>query len=503
MQFLQKVIFLIIIVATGREGLSQWRHDAHFVMGYWSGDLAKDPVLQFGADSVSISYQRLAIGFTVASANMSNKDGKLLFYFNGCDLANAQHEIVENGTGFNPGQIATRNCPGNNGYTAGYQSSMILPLDTIDKEFVVLHNTIEFYADNDTIYHYGIPRYSIVDMHANNGRGKVTIKNQIYLEDTILLNGSLTAVRHANNLDWWVLIPDNNGTNNYYKVLLHDGKLIPKGNQEIGKIGKLKSNGHSGFNLDGTKYLSYSAFDGLSLMDFDRESGNLSNFRHFPTTHESIFNGAQFSPNGRFVYLSNGPTLVQVDTEADELVADTIAIWDGKTATWGQPAYFGYMQTGQDCRIYMTTGYCVPFIHVIMEPDLKGKDCDVRQHFFELNVPTCNLPYFPNYRLGTGAPYCNRDIKVISPVQDIFYNDDKESLTVYPNPSNDQITIYGADLHTIQVYSLDGRQLITSEAHGASEHIMNISTLQDGLYFIRSTNGKGILSKPIKFIKIK
>ena len=85
MQFLQKVIFLIIIVATGREGLSQWRHDAHFVMGYWSGDLAKDPVLQFGSDSVSISYQRLALGFTVASANMSNKDGKLLFYFNESD----------------------------------------------------------------------------------------------------------------------------------------------------------------------------------------------------------------------------------------------------------------------------------------------------------------------------------------------------------------------------------------------------------------------------------
>ncbi|MBK9743551.1 MAG: WD40 repeat domain-containing protein [Saprospiraceae bacterium] len=225
-------------------------------------------------------------------------------------------------------------------------------------------------------------------MHANNGRGKVTVKNQIYLEDTILLNGSLT--RHVKQSCWWVLIPDNNGTNNYYKVLLHDGKLIPKGNQEIGKIGKLKSNGHSGFNLDGTKYLSYSAFDGLSLMDFDRESGNLS-VQTFPL-HESIFNGAQFSPQAR-LYISNGPTSTG---GADGLVADTIAIWDGKTATWGQPAYFGYMQTGQDCRIYMTTGYCVPFIHVIMEPDLRQLRCPPA----ELNVPTCNLPYFPNYRLG-------------------------------------------------------------------------------------------------------
>ncbi len=503
MQFLQKIFLLIIMVATGRDGLSQWRHDAHFVMGYWSGDLAKDPVLQFGADSVSISYQRLALEFDVSSANISNRDGDLLFYFNGCSVANAYNEIIENGTGFNPGQVATWHCSENYAYTSGHQSSMIIPLDTIDKQFMVLHHTKEIYTDNDTIYFYGIPRYSIVDMHANDGRGKVTIKNQIYLPDSIIGGSNLSAVKHNNGKDWWIVVLDSEGSNNYYRVLLRDGKLILMGNQEIGNPWLRIGGGQAGFNLDGNKYFTFSSYDGLAVMDFDRESGLFSNYRHLGSTQQALFNGAQFSPNGRFVYLSNGPTLVQIDTEADELVADTIAIWDGKTATWGQPAYFGYMQTGPDCRIYMTTGYCVPFIHVIMEPDLKGKDCDVRQHFFELNVPTCNLPYFPNYRLGTGAPYCNRDIKVISPVQDIFYNYDKESLTIYPNPSNDQITIYGSDLHTIQIYSLDGRKLITSEAHGANEHIMNISALQDGLYFIRYTNSKGILSKPVKFIKIK
>ncbi|MBK9743550.1 MAG: hypothetical protein IPO94_11590 [Saprospiraceae bacterium] len=92
---------------------------------------------------MSISYQRLAIGFTVASANMSNKDGKLLFYFNGCDLANAQHEIVENGTGFNPGQIATKTATEIMDIPQGYQSSMILTR-YYRQESLWSHNTIEF-----------------------------------------------------------------------------------------------------------------------------------------------------------------------------------------------------------------------------------------------------------------------------------------------------------------------------------------------------------------------
>ncbi len=470
--------------------LSQARHDATMVMGYWS-HITKDPILRFKSDSVHLAYERIAFDMDFASCNISDKDGNLLFYFNGCSVANAFHEIMENGTGFNPGKAAINSCrKPDDAYLSSHQSSLILPADDKDSLFFILHLTIDYYL-KDSIIFYGIPRYSVVDMKANSGRGRVILKNQFYHPDTTMSVEGMTAVRHANGRDWWIINSDQRGSNRYYTTLLQDSKLIPFGSQEIGHkyIGVCVS----GFSSDGSRYFRYSNYyGGVSVMDFDRETGIFSRERYLPVTQENIFAfGGSFSPSGRYVYIGNGPYLMQIDADADVLVADTIAVWDGTVASWGQPAYFGAMQVGPDCRIYMATGFCVPFMHVIMEPDKGGKSCDVRQHFFRLDVPICYVPHFPNYRLGTSYPYCDPEIKVVTSTQQYITETSKASSEVYPNPASEQVTIRSNRLiRGVEVADMTGRIVLRLERWPDMIWEADISELPEGVYLFRIHYGE-------------
>ena len=268
--------------------LSQARHDATMVMGYWSDEGFKDPVLRFKPDSVHLDYEQIALENQFASCNISGKDGNLLFYFNGCSVANARHEIMENGTGFNPGKAATNACRKiGDAYLSFYQSSIILPADDKDSLFFLLHLTKDYFI-KDSFIVFGIPRYSIIDMKANHGRGRVILKNQVYHPDTMMSSDGMTAVRHANNRDWWVINQGQRGTNKFYRTLFSGGELIPMGNQVIDQ--PWYDPGVSGFSADGSRYFRYSNYySGVSVMEFDRETGLFSRERYLPMTQEGLF----------------------------------------------------------------------------------------------------------------------------------------------------------------------------------------------------------------------
>ena len=93
---------------------------------------------------------------------------------------------------------------------------------------------------------------------------------------------------------------------------------------------------------------------------------------------KSGFHGRLYVSYGQFVYIGNGPDLYQVDITTDPMEVDTIALWDGTLDTFGifQPINFGRMILAPDCRIYVQTTACTEYMHIIMQPDEKGKACD-------------------------------------------------------------------------------------------------------------------------------
>ena len=75
---------------------------------------------------------------------------------------------------------------------------------------------------------------------------------------------------------------------------------------------------------------------------------------------------------------------------------------------------------------------------------------------------------------------------------------------VYPNPANDYITIHFADEYNRIVYNLydiQGKMLIAGEITDQN-HKIDITTLNNGVYFIRFTDNKQ-LNLIRKIIKLK
>ena len=77
-------VLILFIIGTGL-CQSQSKYDHNYVMGYWSYEGYKDPILQFTTEEVTLKHEQLALGFLVAGISMSDNFGKLLFYSNGCE----------------------------------------------------------------------------------------------------------------------------------------------------------------------------------------------------------------------------------------------------------------------------------------------------------------------------------------------------------------------------------------------------------------------------------
>lgn len=72
----------------------------------------------------------------------------------------------------------------------------------------------------------------------------------------------------------------------------------------------------------------------------------------------------------------------------------------------------------------------------------------------------------------------------------------KETISIYPTPANEFITIAGEDLnYNYSLYSLNGQKILTSEFK--SEITLDISKLEKGLYFIQLQNEDNFITKKI------
>src|SRR6476620_2713060 len=77
-------------------------------------------------------------------------------------------------------------------------------------------------------------RYSIVDMSLDTGLGGISDKKIVVLQDTLVW-GFLTACKHANGRDWWV-IAHQYYSNRYYKLLITPVGIEGPFIQDIGSI---------------------------------------------------------------------------------------------------------------------------------------------------------------------------------------------------------------------------------------------------------------------------
>lgn len=431
------------------------------------------------------------------------------FFTNGCELYNKNFDVMNNGDTINRGNYYKLFCNSQNA-SKGLriaQSGLVLPYKN-ENTYIMFHKTIDDEWLAKGISNSNKLNYSIIDMNKNNGLGEVMVKSKKIIEDT-LVAGELTACRHANGQDWWILTAQSNAkgfgnsNNHFYTLLLKKDTILGTYEQFIGKDEDGIKSDQACFSPDGTKYARIKAKKGLYLYDFDRKIGKLSNLRIFELNQNAYTCGVSFSPNSKYIYASCDTLLFQFDATIQDIASSKqlIAEWDGFSVNGAFTSTFDMAQLAPDCKIYIAHGGTIEYLTVINYPNRKGTASGVEQHGLKLPTKIAwGLPNYPHFRLGAiGEQHTPCDSTINPYIDSNFKVTDLEDATappitvaVYPNPAQAEINVdlfgyvnrYKRGIY--EIYNMQG-QLVSYFPifEGKSEYRYDISNLSNGMYIWR------------------
>ncbi len=478
------------------------KRDYQWAFGYPANAKDFGTILDFRSSPMTNRSfpNKLGRDMSLCNANLCSTSGQLTLLTNGCDIYNSAFSIVQNGANINFSETAySIQCASNTGLTSP-QMALILPNNLNDNEqFVFYKKTLIYSVPNDVAKIYNRLFLSKVS-YAEDLTGKVIEREKVILSDS-MTRGELSACRHANGRDWWIInwAFRNNSDSTYLMLLLKGDTIEGPYRHAIGKpITEHRNYDQSVFSPNGKKYVRVRRFEGIHLYDFDRERGVLSNFRFLPLKDSILFSGINFSSNSRFLYVGKEKHLLQLDLERDDILAqiDTVATWDGfKTQNFFQSTFF-YCYLGPDCKMYVTHSGTMQYLTVVNYPNRKGKDCAVAQH--ALKVPSYvdgALPNYPNFRLGAEGdnfPPCDSSINpLITGLGDELLGEEgnRIAVAVYPNPAQSEINVdlfgYTSDYQTgvWRLSDLSGKEILqypTFPNH--SEYRYDIASVSNGMY---------------------
>jgi hypothetical protein len=315
--------------------------------------------------------------------------------------------------------------------------SLIIPTQNSGNSLYLFHENI-FSASAP---YAGVPRalqlyYSIINP-TTGINGTVLLKNQILIDDTIEI-ANLTACRHANGRDWWLLVKRFNSSSYYSILTTPNGSFVLSQQTVPGNVTVI--GGQANFSPDGNYFATFDNWSQLRIYDFDRCTGLLSNYRTKFITNNTA-GSLSFSPNSRFLYITKPDTLWQFDMQASDVLNSQtfIAAYDGYTdSLLGFGNGFWYHWLGPDGKIYMSATSSSRVLHVINNPDEPGLACNFQQHSV----------YFPTFNNGTTPTYVNLELfEVTNSVcdsLDVGANELKSStheIKMIPNPNDGKFSI--------------------------------------------------------------
>lgn len=445
-------------------------------------------IIDFSKNRFDLRVEEAKYTISTTVASISNNKGELLFYTNGCQVLQADHQLMENGDSLNFGKVYSESL---NNCKYGYSTRediVILNDPKYEMGYYILHKTLT-YELNPFRFFIEALKFTYVDMGMNNGKGRVTRKNQIIYDDTYLCSSFLSAVHHANGKDWWIVQMEEYD-NSYYKFLIDENGVAIKDSQDIGAktTRNTSAGGSAKFSPDGKKWAWYTWENGLNLFDFDRLTGQLSNHitKIIPFGIRKVFTGLEFSPNGRFIYISAVDTLLQVDLWKENLPYEVIDTYDGYQNPFSTD--FILMNLAPDCKIYMNSSSSTKSMHVINYPNKKGKACDFQQHAIDLfnTNGALNMPNFPRLRVDE-EDLCDT-LELYTDVKDIFQY--KSNLKIYPNPVIDVAKIEAEVSGVLFVY--DQRGVLVKRLNiKQGDNYLDLEQNTEGMYFIRFVNTEG------------
>jgi len=378
------------------------------------GEKCGASILDFNSiPPIGYSSHNITLDMGECNASICDENGELLLYSNGQSIHGPEHTPIVNGDtiNFSP---KWRWLEWQNEFGEWKPSGMrfvqcigfINQPDT-DTILALYHNYENYDLSNLTGY-FELWQSKIV---LNNQNEYEIVEKDILVNDKIYRSGAITACKHGNGRDWWVL-QFNRDTVYHYLIDPHGFKL---NNISLLPFELRSTVGQSKFDAYGNKFALYGRHDlgsvssggDLMIADFDRCDGSLINpkLSFQPGENAVISNGLEFSPDGSLLYISNNLNIFQFDLTSPDifLSKQTVATYNGSTCgnTADFPLWFGQLQLGPDNKIYNGRDLQCFNIHVINNPNQRGETCDVQQNVIELPTYTYGtVPNFNTYRLG-------------------------------------------------------------------------------------------------------
>ena len=490
-----KIVITYLLVTCLFGKILAQKHDAIWLLSTNTINFHEKCGIDFNELPADTFHDYRKLGSIITSASICDTSGDILFYTNGIYVANRDHDTLWNSGDFNAGYSSDYYWYYGLGFSQG---AIITTVPEQKDKYLIFHvSGEEFDAYGDyqiQPLHLGM---SEVDMTLDGGLGGIPLdKKNIHIVDDTLAQGRLTATRHANGRDWWV-VTHKFYSDVFYKVLVQPDTVVVS-SQAVGPIQTTNDIlGMAKFSPDGSKYCFLNHYLTFDLFDFDRCTGQFSNPVTYtvPDTLSSLplTQGCEFSGSGQFLYVNTYKGLYQYNLWSPDIQGSVIKIatWDTTylpTATW-----FFLPQRAPDGKIYISTYNTTEYLHLINEPDSLGLACNFTQHSFALPQLNTITPNFPNYQLGKleGSP-CDTLFSGVEHASNIH-----KGLSLVPNPAADRVEVN---------YSLEEKALLTiTDMYGKAvlrqmlypyftSRIIYTSHLPEGMYQVTLMQGNHIIA---------
>ena len=502
---MKKYILLLICVCIYNLSTGQG-YNHNWLLGYDNAGIP--PYTSVGKafaeiDSLNINIfsQSRKMRFSSSQANISDSAGNLLFYTNGCWIANATGDTMMNGDSLNPGNFSDGYC------TLGYpiaNMELALPVPGMMNKYILFHQTGDQSVWSRKLY------YSLIDMSLDSGRGAVTAKNQIAFSDSLI--SGISACKHANGRDWWVAVLKDSSD------IIYTLLLTPNGITNIQQQHLNVPMHHSQyvqpslFSPDGSKFaytictptgnMSYPALRDLRIFDFDRCSGQFSNPYVINLNDTNPGLGLAFSSNSRFLYTGKYWRISQFDLQAPNIQASRQYVADFDFNTTGGITDFAFMYLAANGKIYISSSSSTIYFNVIDQPDSAGMSCNVLQHAIQTPcyIYASHVNH-PNYYLGrlVGSP-CD----TLTGIHDLAAHDFRFSIS--PNPNNGNFRIMYLlpqnKSGTLQIFDITGKEIYHQNLPPwSTAKYISLPKIADGVYQCTITSNNQRVNKKLVVYK--
>ncbi len=351
-----RYVFLACFVLFSFSGLSGQNQFNIWVFGNGAG-------INFNGGP-PVVYNGSVVNTTEGTASICDSTtGNLLFYTDGGTVWTNTHQVMPNGTGLTGSGTTT-------------QSALIVAQPANPGIYYVISVP---YSNGSTNF-----AYSIVNMNLNGGLGSVTLKNQ-FLYNGASVGEKVTAIRHCNGVDWWIITHEYPGNNYLSWLLTSTGIALSPvisgaGTNVTSSVGKL---GYLTPNNSGTR-LASPIYNGgtCDIVDYDNSTGTVSN--PIVLTGFTQDYGTVFSPNDQVLYITNFQSLRQFDLSSGVQATIQASMYNVTT----ESNWMRAMRLGPDGRIYVVREF-QPFMGVISNPNTLGAGCSYSSTGFNL-APNSN-----------------------------------------------------------------------------------------------------------------